>query len=282
MARIVDLMHLGRDRVIGAWIVDGVVIDPGPASGLDRLLEDLAGEEPRALLITHVHLDHAGAAGALVRRFPRLRVYVHELGAPHLEDPSRLVASASRLYGADLERMWGQVVPVPKTNLIAMEGGETVEGFGVAYTPGHASHHVCFFSEATGDAFVGDVAGVTVPPSDLPLPPTPPPDIDLEAWDRSLDTLLERAPQRVCITHFGAFADVEGRVHRMREFLARLGELARHHGEEAFLAAVRSHVTAHAHGDEGVVERYLLAAPPDLQYAGLERYWRRRAEAARR
>ena len=156
-------MHLGRDRVIGAYELDGLIVDPGPASCLDALLEGLE-DEPRAILLTHVHLDHAGATGSLVRRFPRLRVYVHEVGAPHLVDPARLLRSARRLYGDDLERLWGEVLAVPVANIVALGGGERIEGFRVAYTPGHASHHVAYLHESSGDAFVGDVAGVRIPP----------------------------------------------------------------------------------------------------------------------
>ena len=137
--------------------------------------EALGGERPKALLLTHIHFDHAGAAGALVRRWPDLEVYVHERGAPHMARPERLVASAARLYGGEegLRETWGEVVPVPEENLKILSGGETVLGFKVAYTPGHASHHVCFFHEATGVAFVGDMAGVRIPPSGLTLAPTP-------------------------------------------------------------------------------------------------------------
>jgi len=164
VTRAIDVMHLGRERVICAHEIDGLVIDPGPASCLDALLAGLGDTTPRALLLTHVHLDHAGASGVLVRRFPELVVYVHELGAPHLVDPSKLVASASRLYGDDMERMWGEVAPVPEANVRALSGGEVAAGFRVEYTPGHASHHVCYLHEETGEAYVGDMAGVRIPP----------------------------------------------------------------------------------------------------------------------
>ena len=187
--RQIDVKHLGREKVICAFDVDGVIVDPGPQSTEDTLLEALGGERPRALLLTHIHFDHAGAAGSLVRRWPDLDVYVHERGARHLANPERLVASAARLYGGEegLRETWGEVVPVPEDRLHILTGGETVLGFEVAYTPGHASHHVCYFHADSGWAFVGDMAGVRIPPSDLTLAPTPPPDIDVEAWERSLD-----------------------------------------------------------------------------------------------
>src|SRR5436190_4941387 len=165
MAHLIDLMHLDHDRVIGAYELDGVIVDPGPSSCLDTLLAGLE-DEPRALLLTHIHLDHAGASGSLVERFPHLQVCVHEVGAPHLIDPEKLLESAGRLYGDDMERLWGEVLPVPASSVVALSGGEDIHGFRVAYVPGHASHHVAYLHEATGDAYVGDVAGVRIPPYD--------------------------------------------------------------------------------------------------------------------
>src|SRR6476646_1172167 len=175
--RAIDVRHLGRPDVIGCWEVDGALVDPGPESSLPTLLAALGEEEPRALLLTHIPLDHAAATGAMVRRWPDLEVYVHERGAPHLIDPSRLLASAERLYGDQMERLWGEIVPVPEANVTALAGGETVLGMRAAYTPGHASHHVCYLDEESGTAFVGDVAAVRIPGSDFVVPPTPPPDI---------------------------------------------------------------------------------------------------------
>src|SRR5688500_12902919 len=150
--RLIDVEHLGTPRVIGSWEVDGALIDPGPTSSLATLIERLE-DEPRALLLTHIHLDHAGAAGTMVRRWPELEVYVHERGAPHLADPSRLLASAGRLYGDEMERLWGEVAPIPEANLRPLAGGEQVLGFEVAYTPGHASHHVSYLHRPSGRAF---------------------------------------------------------------------------------------------------------------------------------
>ncbi len=171
---------------------------------MDTLLEALGDEQPRALLLTHIHLDHAAATGALVRRWPELEVYVHERGAPHLVDPSRLLASAERLYGDQMERLWGEIVPVPEANVRSLAGGETVLGMRVAYTPGHASHHVSYLHEDSGTAFTGDVAGVRIPPSSFIVPPTPPPDIDIEAWEESIGIVEGWQPQRLALTHFGA------------------------------------------------------------------------------
>src|SRR5215207_9108572 len=167
--RAIDVRHMGRDKVICCWDVDGVLVDPGPQSTEGTLLEALAERVPSALLLTHIHFDHAGASGALVRRWPDLPVYVHERGAPHMAAPERLVASAARLYGGEegLARLWGEVVPVPEANMHVLRGGETVlDDFRVEYTPGHAWHHVSFLHEPTGTAFVGDVAGVRIPPAE--------------------------------------------------------------------------------------------------------------------
>jgi glyoxylase-like metal-dependent hydrolase (beta-lactamase superfamily II) len=278
VTRLIDLNHLGRSRVIGAFVVDGMIVDCGPGSCLDALLQGLDGEEPRGLLLTHIHLDHAGASGSLVQRFPNLPVYVHERGAKHMIDPSRLLASATRIYGDDMDRRWGEFLPVPEENVRVLTGGESIDGFRVAYTPGHAWHHVSYLYEATGDVFTGDVAGVTIPPTSFALPPTPPPDIDIEAWESSLDTLLEWSPERACITHCGAFADVPARLEQLRGTLHRFAELARTRDEEAFVDAVVEHITSLAGGDLAVVERFLQASPPHQLHAGLTRYWAKRAE----
>lgn len=277
MSREIDVMHLGRERVICAHELDGLVIDPGPTSCLDTLLGALGHEEPRALLLTHIHLDHAGASGALVRRFPRLPVYVHERGAAHLVDPSKLLRSASQLYGEDMERLWGEVAPVPEENIRPLSGGETVEGLHVEYTPGHASHHVTYFDEDAGDAYVGDVAGVRIPPCDFVVSPTPPPDIDLERWRASLDLVEERRPARLRLTHFGGFEDVAWHIEQMRHRLANWGEVARSAELERFVEVVEAEIRASAGGEE-TAQSYFQAAPPDQLYRGLERYWSKKAE----
>jgi len=275
MSRPIDVLHLGRERVICAFEIDGLIVDPGPSSAVENMLRELS-EPPRALLLTHIHLDHAGATGTLVRRWPSLQVYVHERGAPHLVDPSKLLRSAGQLYGDDMDRLWGEVLPVPEENLNVLSGGETVEGLRVAYTPGHASHHVCYFSEETGDAYVGDVAGVRIPPSDFTLAPTPPPDIDLELWLASLDTIAGFSPDRLCLTHFGFVESVADQLDTMRDTLRRWAELARESGQERFVAAIEEEVRAHA--DPDTAAAFIQAAPPDQLYQGLTRYWSKKAE----
>jgi glyoxylase-like metal-dependent hydrolase (beta-lactamase superfamily II) len=277
MSREIDVMHLGHDRVICAHELDGLIIDPGPESCLETLLQALDGEEPRALLLTHIHLDHAGASGALVKRFPKLTVYVHERGAPHLIDPTKLLKSATQLYGDDMDRLWGEVLPVPEQNIRVLSGGETVEGLKVEYTPGHASHHVTYFDDEAGDAYVGDVGGVRIPPSDFVMSPTPPPDIDLEKWNASLDLIEERAPQRLRLTHFGGYTNVEEHIAQMRGRLAAWGEVAKTTDLERFVDVVEAEARASA-GDDDTAERYFQAAPPEQLYLGLARYWSKKAE----
>ena len=164
--RLIDVRHLGRDRVIGCWELDGVLVDPGPTSSLDTLIEALGDQPPRALLLTHIHLDHAGASGSMVRRWPDLPVYVHEIGAPHLADPSKLLGSAERLYGDQMERLWGEVAPVPESNLNPLSGGEEVLGF-ASPTPRTRLPPCQLSAPAHGRAFVGDTAAVRIPPSDF-------------------------------------------------------------------------------------------------------------------
>ncbi|MGI8778850.1 MAG: MBL fold metallo-hydrolase [Solirubrobacteraceae bacterium] len=276
--RAIDVRHLGNERVIGCWEVGGVLIDPGPQSTEATLLEALDGETPRAVLLSHIHFDHAGVAGALVRRWPELPVYVHERGAPHLALPERLVASAARLYGGEeeLARLWGEVVPVPEANLNVLSGGETVLGdYRVEYTPGHASHHVSYLHEPTGTAFVGDVAGVRIPPSAYVMAPTPPPDIDVEAWDRSLDLVEGWAPQALALTHFGRVDDVGPHLAAARERLHEVVRLAAQHGPEAFAAGILDRIERHA-GE--LAETYAQAAPVEHLYLGARRYLDKRAE----
>ncbi len=276
MSRAIDVLHLGRDRVICAFEIDGLIVDPGPASCLDTLLDRLGPVEPRALLLTHIHLDHAGATGVLCRRYPNLKVYVHERGARHLVDPTKLLESAGRLYGDDMWELWGEVAPVPEERLHVLEGGETVEGFRVAYTPGHASHHVSYFHEDSGDAYVGDVAGVRLPPYELTLAPTPPPDIDVEAWLDSLHTVASWNPQSLGLTHFGQVTDVAEHLHRVRHALIESADSARLDGEERFIAKLETSLAEAT--DPATVEAFEQAAPPDQLYQGLERYWRKKAE----
>jgi glyoxylase-like metal-dependent hydrolase (beta-lactamase superfamily II) len=272
--RVIDVKHLSRPHVIGCWEVDGALVDPGPQSSMETLLAALGDEQPRALILTHIHLDHAAATGALVRRWPDLEVYVHERGAPHLIDPSKLLASAERLYGDAMERLWGEIVPVPERNVKPLAGGEKVLGMRVAYTPGHASHHVCYLHEESGMAFVGDVAAVRIPPSNLIVPPTPPPDIDIETWLDSIAIVESWRPERLGLTHFGAVENPTEHLGAVRERLREEADLARDLSEADYERHHRERVAASA--DPETAAELLQCVPPQYQWRGLDRYWSKR------
>ncbi len=277
--RVIDVEHLGREHVIGCWQVDDVLVDPGPESSLPTLLAALDEERPRAVLLTHIHLDHAAATGALVRKWPDLEVYVHERGAPHMIDPSRLLASAERLYGDAMELLWGEIVPVPEENVRPLTGGETVLGMRVAYTPGHASHHVCYLHEESGTAFVGDVAACVIPDTNLIVPPTPPPDIDIEAWLDSISIVEGWEPERLAITHFGQVDAPAAHLSATRKRLREEAELARNLSEEHYERRHRALVAMRASTEEAA-EELIQCVPPQYQWRGLDRYWRKRGERA--
>lgn len=267
---------MGREQVICCWDVEGVLVDPGPQSSEAGLLAALGDAVPEAIVLTHIHLDHAGATGSLVRRWPHLRVYVHERGAPHVVDPSRLVASASRLYD-DMDARWGEILPVPEASVTTIgDGDEILDGaFRVAYTPGHASHHVALLHPDTGTAFVGDMVGVRLPDADYTLMPTPPPDIDVEAWLDSIDRIAAWQPTRLALTHFGAHDDVAGLVDAAREELRRWPPVAREVGDaEEYRRRFDADIDARV-PDEELRAVFRQASPPPLQYLGLDRYWRK-------
>jgi glyoxylase-like metal-dependent hydrolase (beta-lactamase superfamily II) len=268
-------MHLGRERVIGCWQVDDVLIDPGPSSCLPTLMRALGEDfEPRALLLTHIHLDHAGSTGTLVQRWPSVEVYVHERGAKHMADPSRLVESATRLYGQDMDRLWGEMRPVPEPNLRILRGGETILGgaYEVAYTPGHASHHVSYRQDGT--AFVGDVGGVRITEDGMTIPPTPPPDIDVEAWHDSIELIRGWAPERLAMTHFGAGEDPPAQLAELDGRLDEWSRLARELGQDGFISAIQAQIRQQ--GSDEQAATYEQAAPVQQLYAGYERYWSKR------
>ncbi|HEV2923724.1 MAG TPA: MBL fold metallo-hydrolase [Solirubrobacteraceae bacterium] len=273
---LIDLLHLGRPKVIGAWRVGEVIVDPGPSSCLDTLLPALERRPPRVLALTHVHLDHAGASGSLLRRFPDTEVWVHERGAPHLIDPAKLLESASRLYGERMGELWGEVLPVPRERIRVLVGGESLRSFRVAYTPGHASHHVSYLHEPSRRAFTGDVTGVRIGEGHV-LAPTPPPDIDLEAWRASLDAIEGWRPRSLAMTHFGAYDDVAEHLADLRKQLEMAEAMALDLDETAFASLVRARV---ADSEASVRDAYEQAMPPEQSFQGLSRYLRRRAGSA--
>jgi glyoxylase-like metal-dependent hydrolase (beta-lactamase superfamily II) len=268
-----DLRHLGNERVIGAYLLeteDGLALqDCGPTTCVPELNARLAERglelgDVRHLLLSHIHLDHAGAAGVLVREHPGLQVHVSEIGAPHLVDPSRLERSARRLYGDDFDRLWGELAPVPEAN-VEVVGSETL-GLATFASPGHASHHVCYL-DGGGTLYAGDAAGVRIQPSEFVLPPTPPPEVDLEAWERTLDEIARLAPERLALIHFGVFEDVGRHLDELRRRLREWAERVRDGAsEEQFAAEAEADLAADR-------DAYEQAMPFWQSYAGLVRYW---------
>ncbi len=269
---LIDLKHLGRPQVIGSWRIGDVIVDPGPASCLEQLLPVLEAHPPRAIALTHIHLDHAGATGTLVQRFPEAEVWVHELGAPHMADPSRLLASAGRLYGEHMQTLWGEVLPVPVERIRELGGGETIGDFQVAYTPGHASHHVSYLHQPTGWAFTGDVAGVRIAGGPT-IAPTPPPDIDLPAWRESIELIEGWQPRALAATHFGAHDDVDNQLSQLRDYLEEVELLARTTDEAGFIEGMRARFSSGT--SAGVAGTYGQAMPAEQSYAGLARHIQR-------
>jgi glyoxylase-like metal-dependent hydrolase (beta-lactamase superfamily II) len=277
MPEPLDLRHLGHERVIGSYLLeteDGLALqDCGPTTCVPELKARLAERglelpDVRHLLLSHIHLDHAGAAGVLVREHPGLQVHVSEIGAPHLVDPSRLERSARRLYGDDFDRLWGELAPVPSEN-VHIVGDQTL-GLATFPSPGHASHHVCYL-DPEGTLYAGDAAGVRIRPSAFALPPTPPPEVDLEAWERTIDELERREPSRMALIHFGVFADVERHLEELRRRLHAWAERVRAGATEEQFAAM-------AADDLGADQAAYEQAMPFWQsYAGLKRYWEKRA-----
>ncbi len=291
-----DLEHLGRPRVIATAFLmgpDGVaIVDPGPTSTLPTLRRLLASAgasvaDVTQILVTHIHLDHAGACGTLVRENPKIRVHVHHVGARHMADPSKLVASAARLYGDAMQTLWGDVLPVPSASLHELHGGEHLSAAGrnwdVVYTPGHASHHVSFFSPDAGIAFVGDTAGVQVTRDGFVLPPTPPPDIDIARWMNSLALIEDWHPETLFLTHFGPVNRVTTHLSELRDHLHLVERLAdaalTQPGEDTareawFIDEVRSYLARNM--ADADVRLYEAAGRLDLNWRGLVRHARTR------
>lgn len=266
----IDLEWLGHPGRIAAWRVGDVLIDCGPETTLPALLSALDGWRPRALLLTHIHFDHAGAAGFLAREWPDLEIWVHRSGARHLTSPERLVASARRVFGADFDRIFGSLEPVPGERLRPLDGGETVHGFSILYTPGHASHHVAYLHEDTGRAFVGDVAGVCLTPGGQVVPPTPPPDVDLDLWVESLDAIAAWRPLSLGLPHFGLVEEPERHLIGARREVERHDRLARTLDQDAYVAAVGAELCA-AVGSQLQAD-YRRVVPLEQNHVGLRRW----------
>jgi len=293
----IDLLWSGHPRSIAAVLFrsDGfcALIDPGPASTLPVLREQLALHGLRvadlhAILLTHIHLDHAGASGSLVRENPQLKVFVHSRGAPHMADPSKLLQSALRLYGDEMQHLYGAFLPVPSANLHTLDGGEIVSigshQLRVLYTPGHASHHVTYFDPLESVAFVGDTTGLCIEGHPFVLLATPPPDISLELWDASLDAIAQLHPQRLFLTHFSFSNDPARHIATYRERLHHWSDLAAkilssNLDETQSMRLFAREVAAEAAQvlSPGELSHYLFNGALNLSWLGLLRYHRKRA-----
>ena len=291
----VDLKFLGRPHAIASGIVqsDGGValVDPGPTTCLSTLElgmqeHGVRWNDVRHILLTHIHLDHAGATGTIVRAHPHVSVFVHERGASHMVDPQKLIGSATRLYGDDMNRLWGEIAPVPRESVVTLAGGERIDAggrtFEVAYTPGHASHHVSYLDRASGVAFVGDTAGVCIDGGYV-LPPTPPPDIDLEKWRGSLDQIEAWSPDTIFLTHFGPVGTVRPHLEALWHNLEEMARWVRQTLDDPGSDADRSRTFAdrlkldmQKQMNDVQVDAYPIAAPFEQLWLGLARYWRKK------
>jgi glyoxylase-like metal-dependent hydrolase (beta-lactamase superfamily II) len=277
----IDLLHQGVQRSVACYVLDTddgpALFDCGPASTVETLKTGLAERglqltDVRHLLLSHIHLDHAGAAGVLVREHPALQVHVSEIGAPHLIDPERLERSARRLYGDTFDTLWGELAPVPRENVHV--AGDRVAGLDCFPTPGHASHHVSYL-DRDGTLYAGDAAGVRIQPGRYVMPPTPPPDIDVEAWERTLDELERRSPERLALIHFGVADDPVRHLADLRLELLDWAEFVLGGAsEDEFVAYCRTELA-----DSGEpVGIWDVAMPFWQSYQGLKRWADKQAD----
>ena len=289
----IDLGFTGQDGVIAVYLLAGdddlTLVDTGPSSTLPALRSGIraCGFDPAAItrvLVTHIHLDHSGAVGVLAREARRLVARVHPLGAPHLIDPSRLVASAGRLYGDRMEELWGEIAPLAAERTHVLADGEQIAVAGhpvtAIFSPGHASHHVAFWDASSGTLFTGDVGGVRMQGTTYVCPPTPPPDLDPDAWGASVARLRALEARRLCPTHFGAFNDVAAHWDQLLPNLDRFQDLARGAGadEAALTGLIHAFSAGALQSDAGALDRLEWASPSYVAAPGLIRLLRKRSE----
>lgn len=273
---MIDLQHLGREQSICCYRQGDVIIDPGPQVSSQRVIDALGGEAPRAILLTHIHLDHAAATGALIELWPETEVWVHERGAPHVIDPERLIASATRIYGDEMERLWGAILPVPAERVRVLTGDEEIGDWKLLYTPGHSGNHIAYLHRPSGTLFSGDVAGVRRLGGPV-LAPTPPPEIDLEGWERSIELIESISPERLAVTHFGVYEEVDEQLAALREDLTRAELWARQAPDaESYAALQREWLTETA--DAETAAGYFAIMSSEDGYAGLKRALVQRGE----
>jgi glyoxylase-like metal-dependent hydrolase (beta-lactamase superfamily II) len=279
----IDLLHKSVERSVACYVLDTddgpALFDCGPASTVTTLKAALADRglqltDLRHLLLSHIHLDHAGAAGVLVREHPGLQVHVSPIGAPHLVDPERLERSARRLYGDTFDSLWGELAPVPKENVHLVDAH--VVGLECFPTPGHASHHVSYL-DRDGTLYAGDAAGVRIQPGRYVMPPTPPPDIDVDAWGHTIDEMERRNPERLALIHFGVADDPPRHLAALRLELLDWAEFVLGGAsEDEFVAYCRTELA-----DAGEpVGTWDHAMPFWQSYHGLKRWADKQREAA--
>ncbi|MDQ3655649.1 MAG: MBL fold metallo-hydrolase [Chloroflexota bacterium] len=295
---VIDLGFQDTDRVIAAYLIDAgtelALIETGPSTCVGNLRAGFTaagydlGDMTR-IIVTHIHLDHSGAAGVLAREYPHVRISVHPVGAPHLVDPGRLERSAARIYGDDMDRLWGEIAGVPERQVNVLEDGETLtvgdRQMRIAFTPGHASHHVAIFDERSRTLFSGDTGGVRMPGSDYVAAPIPPPELDPEAWESSIARMRSFEPERIAPTHFGVYEDpawhLDQVMPRIDELVA-MGEAAGSDITDTTVMARKFDALQRQKlGDEAtdlMIRRLNLANPDKLAAMGLERYLRKRGE----
>ena len=295
----IDLGFMETKEIIASFLLVGegsaAIVETGPASCLDNLMRGLedtgvAPEDVAQVILTHIHLDHAGASGNLIELLPNATFYVHEVGQPHMVDPSKLVKSATRIYGERMEELWGEIRPVPEDRIVTLSGGEEIEAAGgiltAHYTPGHAYHHLAFHEPDSGALFAGDVAGIRLPGQSYVRPPTPPPEVDIEAWKRSIEEMRRISPSRICPTHFGSFEDVERHLSELEQRLEHWLLFVEERMDED---AGRDEIAFELEnmGDEELLregaspddtERYSLAGNYEMLVTGLMRYVQRQRE----
>ncbi|MCA1729209.1 MAG: MBL fold metallo-hydrolase [Actinobacteria bacterium] len=291
---IIDLDFMGTESIIASFLLMGegtaAIVETGPTSCIERLMRGLkdngvAPEDVEQVFLTHIHLDHSGATGNLMDLLPNATFYVHEVGYPHLVDPSKLLKSASRLYGEEnMDELWGEVRPASEDRLVKLEGGEEIETAGgllsTHYTPGHAYHHLAFYEPQSGFLFAGDVAGVRLPGQSYVKPPTPPPEVDIEAWKGSIESIRKLEPRVLCPTHFGSYEDVERHLgeleQRLEDWLLLVEErMDEGHSQEDIAEELEAKGDAEMlreGADPEDSERYELAANYEMLVAGLMRY----------
>jgi len=295
----IDTKMIGLDLVTSAYLLHGdepALVETGPstseaavAGGLEQL--GIGPSDLAHVVVTHIHLDHAGGVGRLSGRFPRATIWVHERGAPHLAEPSRLVASTARVYGEETMRAWfGAVEPAPSERIAPVGDGDVIplgsRSLEVLYTPGHASHHVALIDSQTGGIFVGDALGIHLPDVGVLRPATPPPDIDVEVAVRSIERIRERASSTLLLSHYGAVPEIDAMcdlsIVRIRGWADQVREGLRSSDDlDRIARLLEKRGTADALADAGPgadLDRYDMLASYRINAAGLIRYWKKRWE----